>query len=265
MKNRVERFNEAYKYLYSKGIVHKKKDVAEKMRASSQNVSAALCGKEDILTDNFLLRFCAAYEGIFNLSWLKTGEGQMLSVLHEVQGSNIIQGTSISNIQQVNGLSTVVKHPFGTSKPTFDDAEVIEVCEECGKPTMVPLVPANIAQASNEDVWVWVLSHKVPRTPVVHQLPNYHMKYQIHSDAMAPRLKSGDYVALRYIGPHPKIFNGEVYCIDTKYTGFVVREVTNTPDGYKLHARSERYEDDYITYEQVLGVYEVVGAIIMTI
>lgn len=101
--------------------------------------------------------------------------------------------------------------------------------------------------------------------PVVHQFTDYDISYQVHSDAMSPRLRAGDYVALRYIGVHPKIFNGEVYCIDTRNTGFIVREVTNTPNGYKLHARSERYEDDYITYDQVLGVYEVIGAIIMNI
>lgn len=45
----------------------------------------------------------------------------------------------------------------------------------------------------------------------------------------------------------------------------MIREGTNIPGGYRLHARSERYADDVLMYEEVLNVYEVVGAVIMNI
>lgn len=251
----------AIAFLKMNGIVDQNKDIAARMGASEATLSKSL---KNGATENFLIRFNAAFGNIFNYSWLITGQGNVLADQPQ-QGSNIIQGNGNSHIQQVNGHSTVVTRPVSIPKTPIQDAEVVEVCEECGKPVSVPLVPANIAQSKDEDVWAYINAHKVPRTPVVHQFPNYDMTYQIHSDAMAPRLKSGDYVALRHIGSHPKIFNGEVYCIDTKNTGFIVREVSNMPDGYRLHARSERYGDDFIAYEDVVGVYEVVGAVIMTI
>jgi hypothetical protein len=67
------------------------------------------------------------------------------------------------------------------------------------------------------------------------------------------------------MGRNPKVMNGEVYCFDTRDGGLVIREGTNIPGGYRLHARSERYADDVLMYEEVLNVYEVVGAVIMNI
>lgn len=256
----------AINYLKANGVIMYNKDVAAHLGKTEATISRAI--KNGVSAD-LAIQFNAAFGSIFNIKWLLTGEGNMLvaddNPIAVNSNNNIIQGNGNRNIQQVNGHSTVVTRPVSIPKTPIQDAEVVEVCEDCGKPVSVPLVPANIAQSKDEDVWAYINAHKVPRTPVVHQFPNYDMTYQIHSDAMAPRLKSGDYVALRHIGSHPKIFNGEVYCIDTKNTGFIVREVSNMPDGYRLHARSERYGDDFIAYEDVVGVYEVVGAVIMTI
>jgi len=76
--NRKERLNEAVNYLKFKGIVKTHEDIANKMGASRPNVSSALSGKEGVLTDNFISRFCAAFPGI-SYSWLLLGVGDMLS------------------------------------------------------------------------------------------------------------------------------------------------------------------------------------------
>ena len=76
---RDERLREAFNYLKNKGVVHKQKDVAEKMGSTEPNVSAALKGAEHVLTDNFLMRFNQAFGNIFNDEWLRTGEGEMLN------------------------------------------------------------------------------------------------------------------------------------------------------------------------------------------
>lgn len=49
------------------------------MGASRPNVSSALHGDERVLTDRFIERFNAAFDGIFNTEWLLTGEGEMLT------------------------------------------------------------------------------------------------------------------------------------------------------------------------------------------
>ena len=57
-----ERINQAFSYLMGEGIVHTKKEIAEKMGASAPNVSSASKGKKYALTKSFLIRFNAAFE-----------------------------------------------------------------------------------------------------------------------------------------------------------------------------------------------------------
>lgn len=76
--DKKERFNKAYNYLRSEGLIAKQEHLAEKMGATRPNVSLALKGNTKVLTDNFLTRFCRAYPGTFNLEWLLSGEGEML-------------------------------------------------------------------------------------------------------------------------------------------------------------------------------------------
>ena len=76
--DRKERINEAYQYLYKKGIIHEQKDLAAIMKASKSNISSALSGKTSVLTDSFIRRFCDAFKGTFNENWLLKGEGEML-------------------------------------------------------------------------------------------------------------------------------------------------------------------------------------------
>lgn len=76
MKN--ERLREAIEYLRTKGKVHTQKEVAAIMGATAPHVSGALAGDERLLTDKFLKRFNAAFDGIFNIKWLLTGDGEML-------------------------------------------------------------------------------------------------------------------------------------------------------------------------------------------
>lgn len=266
MKDKKDRFKRACDYLKYKSQISNQQDIADKMGASRTNVSSAMNGKTNVLTDRFLERFNEAFEGIFNIEWLKKGRGEMLAIEVHPQ---VLSGGNY-NIQAVNSHVSQINGPSRVAKPPFEDAEAVEICCETGvhegEPIkFVPVIPPKIAQSPEEDIWAYVNSNRVPRTPVVEQLPVYDTAYRIKSDAMAPRLRAGDYVALRYIGPHPKILNGEVYAVDLKASGLVVRELLNLPEGYRLRARQERYEDDYVTYEDVMGVYEIVGAVIMNI
>lgn len=76
--DKKERLNKAVKYLKYKGIVKTQEDIATKMKAGRSNISGALAGKDGVLTDNFVARFCAAYKEI-SYTWLLLGQGDMLS------------------------------------------------------------------------------------------------------------------------------------------------------------------------------------------
>lgn len=79
MGKRSEIITQAFNHLLSSGVISKKKDVALAMKGKRpETVSRALNGNKDYLTDQFMIDFDKAFPGIFNLSWLLTGEGSML-------------------------------------------------------------------------------------------------------------------------------------------------------------------------------------------
>ena len=95
---RQERFKSAFAYLKGRGLVHKQKDVAEKMGSTEPNVSAALKGVDKVLTDKFLNRFNEAFGGVFNNDWLLWGNGDMLkpTVFQNNENGDNIQGHSVT-------------------------------------------------------------------------------------------------------------------------------------------------------------------------
>ena len=74
----VERFRKAYEYLYNTGIVHTKKDLAEKMKVSRGSVQNAYAGNESYLNESFMRKLARTFPDVFNLDWLLTGSGEML-------------------------------------------------------------------------------------------------------------------------------------------------------------------------------------------
>lgn len=80
MTDRINiRMRDAYNYLKDNGIVKSQKDIADAMLASRSNVSSAMNGNPNVLTDNFIRRFNKAFGNIFNPNWIKNGEGEMLN------------------------------------------------------------------------------------------------------------------------------------------------------------------------------------------
>ena len=73
---------EARNYLIFKGIISNQQDIANKMNVSKSNISRALNGDEKYLTEKFLIRFNNAFENVFNINWLLTGEGEMLNTIN---------------------------------------------------------------------------------------------------------------------------------------------------------------------------------------
>lgn len=79
MNDRATRLKIAFGELLKRELASTQKDISEKMGASAPNVSSAFNGDPRVLTDRFLSRFNAAYDGIFSIDWLQKGEGDMLA------------------------------------------------------------------------------------------------------------------------------------------------------------------------------------------
>ena len=89
IKQKQERLREVYKHLRQHFGVHTQIDFAKVLGLTRPAISAAMNGNEAYLTDNLFKRICAAYQGVFNLDYLLTGNGQLLTIQEEVKSEQI--------------------------------------------------------------------------------------------------------------------------------------------------------------------------------
>lgn len=237
----------AITYLKMNGIVEQNKEIADAMGAAEGTLSKAI---NKGATEKFLLRFNIAYGNLFNLSWLMTGTGDMLANSQQHSGNNIIQGNGISNIQQVNGQSTVVTHPSTINDDSDSDFE------------RAPIIPQNWAKRPNFDTYEAVQENldKVELSDVVVADLPISAWHRITSNCMYPYCFAGDKVALTEIPDKKTIIPGDIYGIDTKSNGMIIRILFPVDGGFRAHAyNSMEYPDFVIPHTDVIRVFRKVG------
>lgn len=89
MNERQKRLIEVYDHLRKYYGIHTKTGFAEALHYGRTSLSAAMNGVDSYLTDKLFKNICEAYPGIFNLDYLLTGEGSLLSIEEEVRNENI--------------------------------------------------------------------------------------------------------------------------------------------------------------------------------
>lgn len=89
MIERQKRLNEVYEHLRKYFGIHTQKDFAVALKYSRSVISAALNGKEDYLTDKLFTNICEAYPCVFDLNYLLTGEGSLLTIDEEVHNEEL--------------------------------------------------------------------------------------------------------------------------------------------------------------------------------
>lgn len=89
MNVRKDRLNEVYEHLRNHFGIHTKTQFAAVLKITQPALSSAMNGNEAYLTDNLFKRICAAYQGVFNLDYLLTGNGQLLTIQEEVKSEQI--------------------------------------------------------------------------------------------------------------------------------------------------------------------------------
>ena len=97
IRQRKERLKEVYEHLRRHFGIHTQIDFAKAIGLTRPAVSSAMNGNESYLTDSLFKKICAAYQGVFNLDYLLTGNGTLLTVDEEIKSSEI---------EQVNNAST---------------------------------------------------------------------------------------------------------------------------------------------------------------
>ena len=89
MNTRKDRLNEVYEHIRKHFGIHTKTQFAAVLKITQPALSSAMNGNEAYLTDNLFKRICAAYQGVFNLDYLLTGNGQLLTIQEEVKSEQI--------------------------------------------------------------------------------------------------------------------------------------------------------------------------------
>lgn len=239
------RLQQAYDYLRNHGIVHTQKQVADKMSSTPQNVSAALNGKN--LSPHYIRRFNHAFGDIFNLDWLLNGEGEMLAN-NNTTNNNIINGNN--NIQQINGTSGVIDTQR-TLHPMVTDTEFVRA----------PIVPASVAKEPDLDAFEYIQENidSVELSNVAVKDMTIHLWYKINDLSMAPRYIEGDMIGLQECDINGLVIPGNVYGLETKSNGIIVRKIYPCEIGYKAKAlNTEEYPDFFVKYEDIMRIYRKV-------
>lgn len=92
MIERQKRLKEVYKHLRQFWGIHTQIGFADSIQYSRSVISSALNGNEDYLTDNLFKNICEAYKNVFNLDYLLTGNGQLLTPEEELKCDDIKNG-----------------------------------------------------------------------------------------------------------------------------------------------------------------------------
>lgn len=88
MNERQKRLIEVYEHLRRYFGIHTKTGFAEALHYGRTSLSAAMNGDESYLTDNLFRNICDAYPGVFDLNYLLTGEGSLLTIEEEVHNED---------------------------------------------------------------------------------------------------------------------------------------------------------------------------------
>lgn len=87
MIGRQKRLHEAYEHLRQFFGIHTQTDFAEVLKYSRVYISSALNGNEKNLTDKLFKNICEAFPGVFNLDYLLTGKGDLLTIEEDVKST----------------------------------------------------------------------------------------------------------------------------------------------------------------------------------
>jgi transcriptional regulator with XRE-family HTH domain len=81
---REKRLHEVFEHLKKSFGIHTQTDFAVALKYSRVYISSALNGNEKNLTDKLFTTICEAFPGVFDLHYLLTGEGSLLTIEEEV-------------------------------------------------------------------------------------------------------------------------------------------------------------------------------------
>ena len=120
---RAKRLNEVYKHLFAFYDVTSKTGLAKILGIQRTGLAAAFGGSKANLTDSLFRNICKTFPGVFNLDYLLTGEGNLLTVEEGVKTEDIIKSAKGQNIPTGNPDSAfMISKTFESMLKPIQDA-----------------------------------------------------------------------------------------------------------------------------------------------
>lgn len=292
--SKKERLNAAYAWLKYKGIVRTQEDVAERMGSSRGNVSSALSGKEGVMTDSFLTRFCNEFREI-SLSWLMLGIGDMLtsdamSINERLRSILRTECTSPMELEKEHGedfnklqyyLEEAIVPPdkmldsfcklFRINKDWILKGEgdikekskaLVVTPEQKSEKETRPRLPMNVSSHNIDEYINGSMRSKCDERPLIEQFPDYDFTLVLKNDSMAPKYYRGDEIAVKRVdnSHYEKIEWGHDYLIDIDGDSPKFKVIYEK--GTDILCRShdpEKYPEFIVPKKNVCAIYRVVG------
>lgn len=183
-----------------------------------------------------------------NMSWLLTGEGEMLrhAPSHNITVNNNIVGNSNT------GNNTIIA-----------DTQAQKSTDNHSK----PIVPKYLTSQPNTDVYKILNTdgHTMQLDSMTAIAPynNFDFYYIVRQDAMKPLYKEGDVLALAHTERGSDIIQGASMIIDTNDFGFLLRRIYDRGDYYECRIinESSSFETQNIAKTRVIRLYRIVYSI----
>lgn len=183
-----------------------------------------------------------------NMSWLLTGEGEMLrhAPSHNITGNNNIVGNSNT------GNNTIIA-----------DTQAQKSTDSHYK----PIVPKYLTSQPNTDVYKILNTDghtmQLDSMTAISPYNNFDFYYMVRQDAMKPLYKEGDVLALAHTERGSDIVQGASMIIDTNDFGFLLRRIYDRGDYYECRIINENssFETQNIAKTRVIRLYRIVYSI----
>lgn len=95
MLERQKRLNEIYEHLHKYYGVHTKGEFADTIGYARAYISSALNGNPKNLTDRLFTTICEKFPGVFNIEYLLTGDGDLVTIEEDVRTSESQQSIGV--------------------------------------------------------------------------------------------------------------------------------------------------------------------------
>lgn len=177
-----------------------------------------------------------------NMSWLLTGEGEML---RQASSQNITGNNNTGN-------NTIIANAQA-QKDTDSHSK--------------PIVPKYLTSQPNTDVYKILNTDghtmQLDSMTAIPPYNNFDFYYMVRQDAMKPLYKEGDVLALAHTERGSDIIQGASMIIDTNDFGFLLRRIYDRGDYYECRIINENssFETQKIAKTKVIRLYRIVYSI----